>query len=78
MDVDTINLCWGIFQRYIKSSDHGHAVTHLVTELLDAGLHDEDIRELAGIDVHFAEAVKDNSDEYDEHTEYNEDDDSWD
>ena len=75
MDIDTINLCWSILQRYIKSSDQGHAVSHLVTELLDAGVHDEDIDTLAKIDAHFAEAVKDNSEEYDD--DYD-DDDSWD
>lgn len=76
MDVDTINLCWSILQRYIKSSDQSHAVSHLVTELLDAGVHDEDIKDLANIDAHFAEAVRDNSEDYDE-DDYDEDD-SWD
>lgn len=75
MDIDTINLCWSILQRYIKSSDQSHAVSHLVTELLDAGMRDEDIIELANIDSNFAEAVKDNSDEYED---YDDIDDSWD
>lgn len=74
MDVDTINLCWSIFQRYIKSSDQSHAVSHLVTELLDAGMRDEDIADLADIDNNFAEAVKDNSDDYED----DDIDDSWD
>jgi len=72
MDVDTINLCWSIFQRYIKSSDQSHAVSHLVTELLDAGMRDEDIADLADIDSNFAEAVKENSDDYDDY--YNDND----
>lgn len=76
MDVDTINLCWSIFQRYIKNSDQSHAVSHLVTELLDAGMQDEDIHDLANIDSFFAEAVKDNSEEYDEYEA--DEDDGWD
>jgi len=76
MDVDTINLCWSIFQRYIKSSDQSHAVSHLVTELLDAGMRDEDIHDLANIDRFFIEAVKDNSEEYDEYDD--DEDDGWD
>ena len=68
MDIDTVEICWNIFQRYIKSSDRDHAVSHLVTELLDAGLRDEDFKKLADIDSSFAQAVEDNS---------NDDDDYW-
>lgn len=68
MDLETIEVCWSILQQYIKNSDRGHAVSHLVGELLDSGLRDEDLKKLAALDNHFSNAV-------DEHADV--DDDDW-
>ena len=62
MDLDTIEVCWSILQQYIKSSDRSHAVSHLVGELLDSGLRDEDLRQLSDIDQHFSNAVSEHED----------------
>lgn len=74
MDIDTIEICWNIFQRYVKSSDQSHAVSHLVTELLEAGLQDDDLKQLSRIDSNFAQAVEDNSNDDDEYWLNDEDD----
>lgn len=58
MDLDTIEVCWTILQQYVKKSDQQHAVSHLVSELLDAGLRDEDIRKLADLDDAFANVLE--------------------
>ena len=62
MDLDTIEVCWSILQQYIKSSDRSHAVGHLVGELLDSGLREEDFKKLAELDQHFSNAVAEHSD----------------
>lgn len=58
MDLDTIEICWSILQQYVKKSDQPHAVSHLVSELLDAGLRDEDVRKLAQVDDAFATVLE--------------------
>jgi hypothetical protein len=76
LDINTVEICWNILQRYIKSSDEAHAVSHLVTEIIDAGIKDEELESLAAIDETFADAVAEhkdsNEDEY-----WHEDEDSW-
>lgn len=62
MDIDTVEICWSILQRYIKSSDESHAVSHLVTEIIDAGIRDEDMVRLSAIDETFADAVAEHRD----------------
>ncbi len=68
MDIDTIEVCWTVLQRYIKSSDEPSAASHLVAELLDNGLRDEDYKKLAEIDSSLSAAIQ----EY-----QHEDDDYW-
>lgn len=68
MDLETIEVCWSILQQYIKNSDRSHAVSHLVGELFDSGLRDEDLKKLAALDVHFSNAVNEHADA---------DDDDW-
>ncbi len=77
MDIDTVETCWAIFQRYIKSSDESHAVGHLVSELIDAGIKDEDLSRLAAIDEIFAEAVKEHSNTDEDEYWYDNDEGSW-
>lgn len=62
MDIDTVEICWSILQRYIKSSDESHAVSHLVTEIIDAGIRDEDMARLSAVDETFADAVAEHRD----------------
>ena len=62
MDIDTVEFCWSILQRYIKSTDEANAVGHLVTELIDGGIRDEDLKRLAGIDEVFAAAAAEHQD----------------
>jgi hypothetical protein len=62
MDVNTIEVCWNILQQYIKPGDRGHAVNHLMTELSEAGIRDEDLGQLADIDSLFSDAVEELTD----------------
>ena len=62
MDVDTIEICWEILQQYVKSSDRSHAISHLVGELLDSGLRDEDLKKLKQIDQYFSNAAAEHED----------------
>lgn len=75
MDINTVEMCWSILQRYIKSSDEAHAVDHLVAEIIDAGISDEDLKRLAAIDDLFSGAVKEHRDS-DEDDYWYEDEDS--
>jgi hypothetical protein len=61
--IDTVEVCWTVLQKYIKNSDESNAVSHLVAELLDAGLADEDIEKLSAVDSVFADAVKEHFDD---------------
>lgn len=69
MNIDNIELCWNVFLQYIKPTDRSNAVNHLVNELIDLGIGDEEIKELKNIDQYFYDAV----DEYD----IIDDDDDW-
>jgi hypothetical protein len=62
MDVETIEFCWNILQQYIK--DKGHAVDHLVNELLDSTIADEDIAKLKRIDAYFKSALDEYNDDF--------------
>ena len=62
MDVETIEFCWEILQQYIK--DKGHAVDHLVNELLDSNIADEDVAKLRRIDSYFKAALADIEDDF--------------
>ena len=76
MDINTVEICWSILQRYIKSADEAHAVGHLVTEIIDSGIRDEDLKRLAAIDEVFADAVSEHKDSEEDDYWY-EDEDSW-
>lgn len=76
MDINTVEMCWSILQRYIKSSDEAHAVGHLVTEIIDAGIRDEDLKKLSAIDETFADAVSEHKDSNEDDYWYD-DEDSW-
>jgi len=76
LDINTVELCWTILQRYIKSADEAHAVEHLVSELIDAGIKDEDLERLAAIDEIFSDAVKEHRGS-DEEEYWYEDEDQW-
>ena len=76
MDINTVEICWSILQRYIKSSDEANAVSHLVTEIIDAGIKDEDLERLAAIDETFAEAVNEHKDSNEDEYWYA-DEDQW-
>ena len=76
MDIEAVETCWSILQRYIKSSDQSNAVSHLVSELLEAGIRDEDLKRLAGIDEVFANAVEEHKDS-DEDDYWLDDDEGW-
>lgn len=67
MDIDTIEICWTVLQRYIKSADEPGAASHLVAELLDNGLREEDYKRLAEIDSSLFAAIE----------EYQHDDDDY-
>jgi len=62
IDVDTVEYCWNILQQYIKKTDEPHAAEHLIVELLDNGLADEDIEQLRSINSLFSSIVGDNVD----------------
>ena len=62
MDVDTIEFCWTILQQYVK--DKSHAVDHLVNELLDSNIADEDITKLRSIDNYFKASLNEFSDNF--------------
>jgi hypothetical protein len=76
MDINTVEFCWSILQRYIKTSDEVNAVSHLVTELIDAGIRDEDLERLSAIDEVFSDAVKEHRDG-DEEEYWYVDEDQW-
>lgn len=76
MDINTVEMCWSILQRYIKSSDEAHAVSHLVTEIIDSGIRDEDLERLSAIDETFADAVAEHKDS-DEDEYWYVDEDQW-
>ena len=76
MDINTVEICWSILQRYIKSTDEAHAVGHLVAEIIDGGVRDEDLARLAAIDEVFADAVAEHKDS-DEEEYWHDDEDSW-
>lgn len=76
MDINTVEICWSILQRYIKSADESHAVTHLVSEIIDGGIRDEDLEKLAAIDEIFSDAVSEHSDT-DDKEYWNDDGDQW-
>ena len=63
IDVDTVKYCWDILQQYIKKNDEAHAAEHLIVELLDGGLVDEDIEQLKSISTLFSSIVDDNIDQ---------------
>jgi len=63
IDVDTVEYCWNILQQYIKKNDEAHAAEHLIVELLDGGLADEDVEQLRSLNRLFASIVDDNVDE---------------
>ena len=65
--IDTVEVCWTVLQKYIKSADESSAVSHLVAELLDAGLVDEDVEKLSAVDSIFADAVKEHLDDENEY-----------
>jgi hypothetical protein len=62
MDVDTIEFCWTILQQYVK--DKSHAVDHLVSELLDSNIADEDITKLRSIDNYFKASLNEFNDNF--------------
>ena len=62
MDVDTIEFCWTILQQYVK--DKSHAVDHLVNELLDSNIADEDITKLKSIDSYFNTSLNEFNDNF--------------
>jgi hypothetical protein len=62
MDVDTIEFCWTILQQYVK--DKSHAVDHLVNELLDSNIADEDITKLRSIDNYFKASLNEFNDNF--------------
>jgi len=62
VDINTVEVCWSILNRYIKSSDEHNAVSHLVTEIIDSGIRDEDLKRLSAIDDVFADVVKEHRD----------------
>jgi hypothetical protein len=62
MDVDTIEFCWTILQQYVK--DKSHAVDHLVNELLDSNIADEDITKLRSIDNYFKASLNEFNDDF--------------
>ena len=75
MDIETIEVCWTIMQQYIKKSDRQHAVSHLVTELLDSGLRDEDVKKLAQVDEAFSSAIDEQElDDIDSDWDYDDED----
>jgi len=69
MDRETIELCWLILKQYIKSSDLQNAADHLINEIVDAGIDDEELPKLAAVDVYLRSALLeyvDNEDDEDE------------
>ena len=62
MDVDTIEFCWTILQQYVK--DKSHAVDHLVNELLDSNIADEDITKLRSIDNYYKASLNEVNDNF--------------
>lgn len=62
------HLIWKILSEYIPARDHDSAAHHLVNELIDAGIHEDDLYALAAGNPALRRAVK-------EHVEIDESDD---
>ena len=70
---ETVSNTWGILSQYIKDSSKQIAAEHLVNELVDVGvLDDEDLEELASdADGHISAAAKEHVDDID-YTDFDE------
>lgn len=66
MDTDSIEVCWTILVQYIKASDRANAAEHLVVELMEAGIRDEDLVKLRGVDHYLEAAIAANDPELDD------------
>ena len=55
---DISHLIWKILSEYIPSRDHATAAHHLVSELIDAGIDEEDLHALASGNPDLRRAVK--------------------
>ena len=65
MDKDTIEFCWGILEQYIKTGDKQSAVDHLVADLVDSDINDDDLEMLSTVDVYFKNAINEYAADYD-------------
>jgi len=66
MDADSIEVCWSILVQYIKAADRANAAEHLVVELMEAGIRDEDLVKLRGVDQYLETAIAANEPESDD------------
>jgi hypothetical protein len=62
------HLIWKVLQEYIPARDHEAAAHHLVNELIDAGINEDDLYALAATNSPLLKAVKEHLeiDEYDD------------
>lgn len=65
---DNLHIIWKILSEYIPQRDHESAAHHLVNELIDAGIDEEDLYALAATNLPLLKAVKEHLeiDEYDD------------
>lgn len=58
IDFEVLESSYKILKEYIPSKDRNQAVQHLVDDLQEV-LDEEQLKQLAGIDIHLREAIKD-------------------
>jgi uncharacterized protein YqeY len=58
IDFEVLESSYKILKEYIPSKDRNQAVQHLVDDLQEV-LDEEQLKQLAGIDTHLREAIKD-------------------
>ena len=54
---------WNILKEYISTKDLPTAAEHLVTEMIESGITEEEIKDLAACDSHMADAIEEHFEE---------------
>ena len=68
MNNELFEIAWGILSEYLPKKDVQAICDHIVNELVDAGMDEDDLEFLGTIDNHLKRSVKDHLyvDDYDE------------
>jgi len=65
-DENLLSDVWDLLKEYIPLKDHSTAADHLVAELIEYGVPDDYIKNLAGCDAYMADIIEENFEKEDD------------